>query len=64
MLKMDEQAWQIGFDAGRLGKPLESCPYPPESAEAWAWSSGYIEGKTKPLGSVPSGNAGKSDDPA
>lgn len=45
MIRQDPKAWQEGYDAGKRGEPLSSCPYPVKSDEALAWSSGYIEGK-------------------
>jgi ribosome modulation factor len=49
---MDATPWQNGFNAGRLGKPLEACPYQAGSMEAWQWSYGFVEGCSKPLRSV------------
>ncbi len=34
--------WKRGFDDGVAGANL--CPYPAMSRDAWAWSSGYVEG--------------------
>ena len=35
--------WKNGFDAGSSGQSVN--PYPHLSRDAWAWSSGYIEGQ-------------------
>lgn len=35
--------WKHGFDAGSSGQSVN--PYPHLSRDAWAWSSGYIEGQ-------------------
>lgn len=48
MLNQDPKAHAEGYHAGQKRKPSEACPYPPESAKAWAWSAGYIEGKATP----------------
>ncbi len=37
-------AWKRGFDDGVAGANL--CPYPAMSRDAWAWSSGYVEGSS------------------
>lgn len=44
-VRQDAKAWREGFDAGRRGDPLLSCPYPATSLLALAWSGGSIEGK-------------------
>lgn len=42
----DEKAWREGYRAGKMLKPLSSCPYRPcEEARCLGWYSGYIEGK-------------------
>lgn len=46
-MQQDRAAWQEGFDAGAAGQRADSCPYSTRTAEAWAWRSGYIEGKAK-----------------
>ena len=44
-LSMPSDAWEAGFRSGKE-KPLhDRCPYPAASPEAWAWSSGRIEGQ-------------------
>jgi hypothetical protein len=43
-LKQDGQIWVEGYDAG-LRLDNQPCPYPAESAEAWPWRSGYLEGR-------------------
>jgi hypothetical protein len=43
--EQDTARWNEGFAAGRAGK--KNCPYRPGSPEAWAWSSGQIEGDAK-----------------
>lgn len=45
MLTLDRRAWQAGYDAGKRRQDAGSCPFPVASREAFAWSSGYIEGK-------------------
>ena len=45
VLSMPPEPWQQGFDAG-MCCPGEPCPFPVASVEAWAWSSGFIEGKS------------------
>jgi hypothetical protein len=44
-IEQDHQAWLQGYRAGQLGRSWRDGLYPPGSTEAWAWSSGYIEGK-------------------
>ena len=43
VLTMPVEAWEQGFKDGQLG--YVDCPYPNLSRDAWAWSSGYIEGR-------------------
>jgi hypothetical protein len=45
------KAWQQGYNAARKGLPYRN-PYPADTDEAFAWISGYVEGKAKPLRSV------------
>lgn len=42
-LLMPLEAWRKGYEAGQARVP-SACPYAPQSREAWAWSSGRIEG--------------------
>ncbi len=42
-LTMPEAAWNQGFQDGMFRR--ERCPFPAMSRDAWAWSSGYIEGR-------------------
>jgi ribosome modulation factor len=42
-LAMPEHAWRQGYQDGLLSMAI--CPYPPMTSEAWAWSSGLIEGR-------------------
>lgn len=42
-LTMPEAAWNQGYQDGIVRR--EKCPFPPMSRDAWAWSSGYIEGR-------------------
>ncbi|MNS54386.1 hypothetical protein D3C72_871770 [compost metagenome] len=51
-VQQDPTAWREGFDAGRRGDPLMSCPYPATTEQALAWSSGYVEGKAARLKAV------------
>jgi ribosome modulation factor len=45
-IKMDPEAWQAGFEAGKAGRDSNrDCPYPAVSDKALAWYSGFIEGK-------------------
>jgi hypothetical protein len=41
--------WEDGFDAGLSGQPITACPYAPATANAWAWHSGFLEGKARRL---------------
>jgi ribosome modulation factor len=45
VLEQDAEAWLAGFDAGKSGASLKRCPYPTGTAESWAWSSGFVEGR-------------------
>jgi len=42
VLKQDPVAWKQGYEAGLSGE--NRCPYSETVPEAWAWSSGWIEG--------------------
>ena len=42
VLAMPMTAWQEGYRAGQIR--ANSNPYPVCSNDAWAWSSGYVEG--------------------
>jgi len=45
-LAMPPEAWQRGVDDGM--KPGDhECPFQEGTADAWAWSSGYVEGRAK-----------------
>lgn len=44
-LVMPKQAWEEGFRSGKEKPAFDRCPYPAGSAEAWAWSSGRVEGQ-------------------
>lgn len=44
VLTMPKQPWEEGFNSGKT-KVVDRCPYPAGSPEAWAWSSGRIEGQ-------------------
>ena len=43
-LRIDQVAWQAGYSAAAAGD--NQCPYTAGTPEAWAWSSGWIEGHT------------------
>lgn len=43
LCKMDSVAWEKGFRSGAQ-KSFDCCPFPAGTEEAWAWSSGRIEG--------------------
>lgn len=43
LFRMDAEAWQRGFDAGKSGLPSEG--FLQERRDRYAWVSGYIEGK-------------------
>jgi ribosome modulation factor len=45
ILELDEQAWEEGYRAGRLGISDSTGPYHPRCLKALSWISGYIEGK-------------------
>jgi hypothetical protein len=45
-LLLDMEAWEQGFNAG-LQLDDQRCPYETESAKAWAWRSGFIEGRAE-----------------
>ena len=47
-IAQDLMAHAKGYQAGQERKPLNACPYAPDSAEGFAWTSGYIEGKANP----------------
>jgi ribosome modulation factor len=47
VLEQDAEAWLAGFEAGKSGASLKTCPYATGTAESWAWSSGFIEGRAK-----------------
>lgn len=49
MVTIDLTAWQEGFNAARRGNSLDACPYENGSTEVWVWSSGFVEGLSKPL---------------
>ena len=40
---MPEKPWQEGVETGQKG--TANCPYKTGSDYAWAWSSGYVEGR-------------------
>lgn len=44
VLAMPADAWEAGFASGKR-KLVDRCPYVAGSAEAWAWSSGRVEGQ-------------------
>ncbi|TDN58865.1 hypothetical protein [Paraburkholderia sp. BL10I2N1] len=44
---MNTTPWQKGFAAGRLGKPLDTCPY--FDCAVWEWICGYLDGQAKRL---------------
>jgi len=62
-LKLTEEDWQAGFDAGRRREP----DTPPQGVEVMSWISGYIEGKAQPwnpaAGSQGGGDHIESDGP-
>ena len=43
VLTMPAHAWQQGYQDGLLG--VAFCPYQVATNEAWAWSSGLVEGR-------------------
>lgn len=43
-VRLDPDAWQAGFDAGKEGSPSLA---PAGTADKLAWLSGYIEGKAE-----------------
>jgi hypothetical protein len=43
-LKQDPVVWQQGYHAGLLLTD-QRCPYEVGSALAWAWRSGFLEGR-------------------
>jgi ribosome modulation factor len=45
ILELDNQAWEEGYQAGRLGIHHSKGPYRPPSLKSLSWISGYIEGK-------------------
>jgi hypothetical protein len=44
-LKQDPIAWREGYTAGLRLDDNQTCPYPAASAKAWAWRSGFLEGR-------------------
>ena len=42
-LEIDAAAWDAGFVAGVIADM--KCPYAAGTREAWAWRSGWIEGR-------------------
>lgn len=46
-LTMPFESWSQGYKAGETGMGCDDCPYETHSREAWAWSSGYIEGRAQ-----------------
>lgn len=53
MLGEEWKAWQKGYASGKQGASLDSCPHSPHSAEAWAWRSGFIEGRRSKISGTP-----------
>lgn len=41
---MPQQPWEEGRNSGRFG--VSNNPYPAMTSDAWAWSSGYVEGRS------------------
>ena len=46
-VRLDPQAWDAGFAAGKAGEFPDACPYQPMTLESLSWHSGYIEGKAQ-----------------
>ena len=46
-VRLDPQAYDAGFAAGKAGGFSNACPYPPLTLESLSWHSGYIEGKAQ-----------------
>lgn len=44
VLSVPSDPWAQGFDSG-MRCPGDPCPFPVDSVDALAWSSGFIEGK-------------------
>ena len=40
---MPDRPWREGVESGQKG--MANCPYKMGSTDAWAWSSGYVEGR-------------------
>ena len=51
VLAMPKDSWQKGYDDGLLG--ITVCPFSVASVDAWAWSSGVIEGRAARANSKP-----------
>lgn len=47
ILQQPAKAHAQGFKAGQQRRSLAGNPYGRDTAEAWAWVSGYIEGKAQ-----------------
>lgn len=43
VLTMPLEPWRQGVQAGQMG--WGECPYETYTRDAWAWSSGYVEGR-------------------
>jgi hypothetical protein len=56
-LEMPKEAWEAGFRSGKEKPAFDRCPYPAGSREAWAWSSGRVEGKAEAEGYTRGPNA-------
>jgi ribosome modulation factor len=48
-ITQDPKAWKEGFKAGQRGAAPTACPYAVDDPRGLAWTSGFIEGKAKPL---------------
>jgi ribosome modulation factor len=46
-IRLDPQAYDAGFAAGKAGEFSNACPYQPLTLESLSWHSGYIEGKDR-----------------
>ncbi|VVE37225.1 hypothetical protein PNO31109_03962 [Pandoraea nosoerga] len=47
VLRIDPDAWRVGFEAGETGRPMTPCP---ASLDALSYFSGWIEGEAKRQG--------------